>query len=75
MTDKKRSGHGSTSSVTANEEAFIKNTITILKTKRFVVKLDKDRAGKILEATGFAFLYLALSITVPTAIVLMFGGC
>lgn len=74
MTDKKRSGHGSTSSATANGEAFIKNTVTILKTKRFVVKLDKDRAWKVAESIGFGILYVAIAFIVPTLIVLAFEG-
>lgn len=74
MTDKKRSGHGSISSAAANGEAFIKNTVTILKTKRFVVKLDKDRAWKIAEGIGFGILYVAISFIVPTLIVLAFEG-
>lgn len=74
MTGKKRSGHGSTSSATANGEAFIKNTVTILKTKRFVVKLDKDRAWKAAESIGFGILYVAIAFIVPTLIVLAFEG-
>lgn len=74
MTDKKRSGHGSVSSETANGEAFIKNTVTILKTKRFVVKLNKDRAWKVAESIGFGLIYVAISFIVPTLIVLVFEG-
>lgn len=74
MTDEKRGGHGSVSSAAANGEAFIKNTVTILKTKRFVVKLDKDRAWKIAEGVGFGILYVAIPFIVPTLIVLAFEG-
>lgn len=75
MTGQKKSNCGSCSSAVASEEAFSKNTITILRTRRHIVKLDTDRMWRVFEVTCFAILYLAIAIIVPTVIVMVFGGC
>ena len=75
MTGQKKSNRGSCSSAVASEEAFSKNTITILRTRRHVVKLHKDRLWRAFEVTCFAVLYLLIAILVPTAIIMVFGGC